>query len=202
MRESLKKNKGFNNKALKLAATQFLLDRKKNKSMTVLMPYSNSLFRMGDWYRQLLAESIGKNRWSGPTPINALGTTDQHSQLQLYNDGPNNKFIVFMRVLKHAHELSWGNVLPKEIDFLNNKKMSQVMDAAYLGTSKALTKHKRPNLTIEIPCVDELNLGALFMLFEFQIALLGQLYKVDAFNQPGVEHSKKITKQLLMKHES
>ncbi len=198
MRESLKKNKGFYNVALKLAAVQFLLDQKKGKSMTVLMPYSNHLFRIGDWYRQLLAESIGKNRWSGPTPINALGTTDQHSQLQLYNDGPNNKLIIFMRVLKPAKDLKWGNVLPDEIGFLNHKKMSQVIDAAYQGTSQALTKHKRPNLTIEVPKVDAASLGALFMLFEFEIALLGQLYKVNAFDQPGVEHSKKITKKLLM----
>lgn len=197
MREAIKRGKGVSNPALALASAQFLLDKKKGKSMTVLMPYSNYLFRVGDWYRQLLAESIGKSRGAGPTPINALGTTDQHSQLQLYSDGPNNKFFIFLRLLKHAADPEVGQVLPEEIGFLNGKKFSQVIDAAYLGTSQALTKRKHPNVTIEVPKVDAKSLGALFMLFEFQVALLGLLYKVDAFNQPGVEHSKQITKQIL-----
>ena len=197
MREAIKRGKGAQNPALKLAFTQYLLDRKKGKTMTILMPYSNYLFRIGDWYRQLLAESIGKSRWAGPTPVNALGTTDQHSQLQLFNDGPNNKLLVFMRVLKHKENPVVPDVLPQEIGFLNGKKMSQVIDAAYQGTAEALTKHKRPNITIEIPKVDARHIGALFMLFEFEIAILGKLYKVDAFNQPGVEHSKKITKSIL-----
>ena len=198
MREAIKRGKGILNPALVLAATQFILDKKKNKPMTVLMPYSNYLFRVGDWYRQLLAESIGKSRGAGPTPINALGTTDQHSQLQLYNDGPNNKLIIFMRLLKHAKDpVVPEGILPEEIAFLSGKKMRTVIDAAYKGTSEALAQHKRPNLTIEVPKVDARHLGALFMLFEFQVALLGLLYKVDAFDQPGVEHSKKITKQIL-----
>ncbi len=198
MREAIKRAKGYGNPALKLACIQYLLDRKKNKSMTVLMPYSHHLFRMGDWYRQLLAESIGKSRWAGPTPINALGTTDQHSQLQLYNEGPNNKFLIFMRVLSHAHDPELGETLPEAMNYLNGKKMSQVIDAALSGTAQALTKNKRPNVTIEVPKVDAKHIGALFMLFEFQIALLGMLYKVNAFDQPGVEESKKITKALLV----
>lgn len=197
MREAIKRAKGVNNPALALACAQYLLDKKKGKVMTVLMPYSNRLFRMGDWYRQLLAESIGKNRGAGPTPINALGTTDQHSQLQLYNDGPNNKFFVFMRLLKHNQDPVVPNLLPDEIGFLNGKSLGQVMDASYLGTAQALTKHQRPNVTLEVPKTDARHIGALFMLFEFQVALLGLLYKVDAFNQPGVEHSKQITKKIL-----
>jgi glucose-6-phosphate isomerase len=195
--ESIKKLKGVNNPALLLATLQYFMDQKRSKSMTVLMPYSNHLFRLGDWYRQLLAESIGKNPTTGPTPINALGTTDQHSQLQLYVEGPNNKLIIFFRVLKHAKDFMVPNVLPKEIGQLNNKSMSRILDASYLGTAESLAKASRPNLTIEVPKIDAKNMGALFMLFEFQVALLGLLYKVDAFNQPGVEHSKTITKQLL-----
>lgn len=197
MREAIKRSKDMSNPALALASAQFLLDKKKGKSMTVLMPYSQYLFRVGDWYRQLLAESIGKTRGAGPTPINALGTTDQHSQLQLYSDGPNNKFFIFLRLLRHTADPQVGHLLPEEIGFLNGKKFSQVIDAAYLGTSEALTKRSHPNVTIEIPKVDARSLGALFMLFEFQIALLGLLYKVNAFNQPGVEHSKHITKTIL-----
>ena len=198
MREATKRAKGIGNVALRLAAIQFLLDRKKGKPMTVLMPYSNALFRMGDWYRQLLSESIGKKASAGPTPINALGTTDQHSQLQLYSDGPNNKFLIFMRVLSHANDPKLeANVLPEPIAFLNGKKLSEMIDAAYHGTSEALRRKKRPTLTLEIPEVDARHVGGLFMLFEFQVALLGEFYKVNAFDQPGVEQSKLITTSLL-----
>jgi glucose-6-phosphate isomerase len=185
------------NPAFILAAAQYLMDTEKGKCMTVIMPYSNSLYRVADWYRQLLAESIGKNEKTGPTPIKALGTTDQHSQLQLYAEGPKNKLIIFLTSATHAKDPKIPNVLPKEIGYLNGKKMSEILDAAYKGTAESLARHETPNLTIKIPACDEENTGALFMLFEFQVAILGLLYKVDAFNQPGVEHSKQITKKLL-----
>ena len=197
MREYIKKSRAKNNPALLLAAIQFLLDRRKGKTMTVIMPYSNYLFRIGDWYRQLLAESIGKNKRSGPTPITALGTTDQHSQLQLYNEGPNNKLIIFLKPLKHCEDLKLGNILPTEMDFLNHQKIGNIIEAAYQGTAESLTQNKRPNLTINLPAINTETIGALLMLFEFQIAILGLLYKVNAFNQPGVEKSKQITKKII-----
>lgn len=199
MRDAIKTTRQGKNPALILASLQYLLDSKKSKVMTVMMPYSNRLFRIGDWYRQLLAESIGKNNKTGPTPINALGTTDQHSQLQLYNEGPNNKWFIFLRLLKYSNEVKLGSHLPHELAFLNNKKLNKVIDAALTGTSESLTKNSKPNIAIEIPKIDAENIGMLFMLFEFQVALLGLLYKVDAFNQPGVEESKIITKKLLSK---
>jgi len=197
MRGYIEKNKGIENPALLLAATQYLMDKEKGKPMTVIMPYCNELFRVADWYRQLLAESIGKNIKTGPTPINALGTTDQHSQVQLWNEGPDNKLVIFLRVLKHATDLKIGHNLPKPMDFLNGKNLSAILDASYVGTSESLVKSGRPNLTIDIPKIDAVTLGALFMLFEFQVALLGLLYGVNAFDQPGVEHGKQITKKLL-----
>ena len=197
MRQLINKTEADKNPALLLASLQYIMDRKKGRSMTVVMPYSNYLYRFSDWYRQLLAESIGKNKKTGPTPVSALGTTDQHSQLQLYNEGPENKFIIFLRVLNHSSDIKNGNTLPKELGILNSKKMSFALDASYKGTAESLAHNKRPNITIEIPEINAKNLGALFMLFEFQIALLGLLYKVDAFNQPGVEHSKQITKTIL-----
>ncbi len=199
MKEIIQKSSPEKNPALILASLQYLLDRKKGKGMTVMMPYSNPLFRVGDWYRQLLAESIGKNKSTGPTPINALGTTDQHSQLQLFNEGPNNKWFIFLNVLKHDSPLNIGNHLPKKLDFLNNKNLSEIINAAYTGTAESLSKNKRPNITLNISKVNAEAMGALFMLFEFQVALLGLIYKVDAFNQPGVEISKIITKQILSK---
>lgn len=197
MRQRIKKETGPTNPALTLAGIQYLIDQKKKKPMTVMMPYSNYLFRMGDWYRQLLAESIGKNKRSGPTPINALGTTDQHSQLQLFNEGPMDKWIVFLRVEKHKKDLKLGTHLPEKLNFLHKKKMSEVLDAAYSGTATSLALNKRPNATISFSEINEESVGAFFMLLEFQVAILGFLYKVDAFNQPGVEASKVLTKKIL-----
>ena len=199
MRELIRKAKPENNPALILACLQYLLDTQKKKVITVMMPYSNLLFRIGDWYKQLLSESLGKSKKAGPTPINAIGTTDQHSQLQLFNEGPNNKWIIFLHILKHNHDLKLGRNLPKELGFLNNKKMSEILHAAYIGTAESLAKNKRPNITIHLPTIKAEIIGALFMLFEFQVALLGHLYKINAFDQPGVEESKIITKQILSK---
>jgi len=199
MRGQIGKSSPEKNPALLLAATQYLMDIKKGKCMTVMMPYSSSLYRTADWYRQLLAESIGKNEKTGPTPLKALGTTDQHSQLQLYTEGPNNKLIIFLTSATFAKDPKIGNVLPKEIGYLNGKKLSEILAAAHAGTAGSLAAAKRPNLTIEVPTCDEENIGALIMLFEFQVALLGFMYKVNAFDQPGVEHGKKITKSLLSK---
>jgi len=197
MRDILRKTRGAKNPALALATLQHALDRKHGKTMTVLMPYSNQLFRVADWYRQLLAESLGKNGHTGPTPINALGTTDQHSQLQLYEEGPNNKWFIFLRVRRFAHDLKLGKTLPGAMAFLNGKTMGQVLDASVSGTAQSLTQHGRPNVTIEVPQIDAEHVGELLMLLECQVALLGELYGVNAFDQPGVEASKKITQKIL-----
>ena len=198
MRQTIETTPASSNPALILAVLQFLLDREKQKPLTVMMPYFNGLFRLADWYRQLLAESIGKNEHTGPTPIPALGTTDQHSQLQLYQEGPNNKFFIFLRVLHHAQDPILGEkTLPGDMAFLNGKSMGSILDAAYLGTEESLTRNFRPNVTIEIPQINAETLGELFMLLEFQVTLLGSLYQVNPFDQPGVEESKKITKKIL-----
>ena len=197
MRDSVKKKKGLENLALSLSAIQYLLDTQKKKVMTVMMPYSTPLFRVGDWYRQLLAESLGKNLKTGPTPIAALGTTDQHSQIQLYREGPNNKFLIFLTIQKPAQDTKVGNTLPNDMSYLNGKNFNTLIHAAHRGTSVALAKAKRPNLTLALPQLNEENLGALFMLLECQVALLGKMYGVNAFDQPGVEAGKVITKKIL-----
>ncbi|MBN1258696.1 glucose-6-phosphate isomerase [Candidatus Peregrinibacteria bacterium] len=197
MRGLIAKAKGEENPALLLAALQHYFDKEKKKPMTVVMPYCNELWRVADWYRQLLAESIGKNGHSGPTPLSALGATDQHSQVQLWNEGPDNKFFIFLRVISQAADLKIGKILPKPMDFLNGKTLGRILDASYKGTSESLAKNGRPNVTLEIPKTDAETVGALFMLFEFQVALLGLMYGVNAFNQPGVEHGKQITKKIL-----
>lgn len=197
MREQIKSKKGLENLALTLAGIQYLLDMEKKKMMTVMMPYSTPLFRMGDWYRQLLAESLGKNTKTGPTPIAALGTTDQHSQVQLYREGPNNKWFIFITLKSPSQDVEVGNTLPEEMSFLSGKSLTQIMHAAHQGTSKALADAKRPNVTLSLTKLNEEHLGSLFMLLECQVALMGEMYEINAFNQPGVEAGKIITKQIL-----
>lgn len=194
------------NTPFQFAALQHALDTKKGKSITVMMPYAQKLKSFADWYRQLLAESIGKkvNRKGklvevGITPVAALGTTDQHSQTQLYNEGPHDKLLVFI----HADSL--GKPLPiftkkdlkAGISYLRGVSFNTLMEVEYEATREAYTKHSRPNVTISIDEVNETALGELFLFFEGATAFLGELYGVDAFDQPGVELSKVLTKEYL-----
>ncbi|MFC1647675.1 glucose-6-phosphate isomerase [Patescibacteria group bacterium] len=175
-------------------ATLQYLNSKKGRNMTVIMPYSQHLIRFSDWYRQLLAESIGKTKDVGLTPVSALGVTDQHSQSQLYMDGPDDKFFILMKVEDLGPEV----VIPgSEIDYLEGVSFNKLMHTEQQGTTDALTHNKKPNITLNVPKVDEFNLGALFMLFEGATAFLGEFYGINAFDQPGVELSKKLTKELL-----
>ncbi|MDP2625205.1 MAG: glucose-6-phosphate isomerase [Candidatus Peregrinibacteria bacterium] len=198
--ESFEKNLPF-----QLATIQYLLG-KKDKSMTVLMPYAQKLIRFADWYRQLLAESIGKAKNEkgetvnvGITPINALGITDQHSQSQLYNEGPNDKLIIFIGVDKMKHDILIPNPYPDDptVSFLNGVTFEKLIKTEMKGTMQALTQNDRPNVLIQIPQIDEETLGQLFLLFEGSIAFLGEFYDINAFDQPGVELSKTLTKKLL-----
>lgn len=198
MRDLFYSDSMSHNMPFQIAALQYLLSL-EGKSMTVLMPYSQKLIRFADWYRQLLAESIGKDGL-GLTPINALGVTDQHSQSQLYNDGPNDKFFIFLKV----HNFGTNIEIPvstneKSVEYLKGVSFKKLIHTEQDGTTKALTQNGRPNITLEIDKVNEENLGGLFMLFECATAFLGEFFKINAFDQPGVELSKKITKQLLTK---
>ena len=183
------------NLPFQLAAIQYLLSRKK-KTINVLMPYAQKLMRLADWYQQLLAESIGKTEYIGLTPTSALGATDQHSQLQLFSDGPNDKLIIFIELANSKPEIK---IPDPEVDFLKGVTFNKLLKTEKHGTEQALTKQDRPNLTIQIDQITPETLGELFMLFEGSIAFLGEFFQIDAFDQPGVELSKKITKELLQK---
>lgn len=190
-----------------LATVQYLL-AEKGKTIHVLMPYAQKLFRLADWYRQLLAESIGKAVNAdgetvnvGITPVNALGATDQHSQSQLYNEGPHDKAIFFLAVKKLAKTIAIPNPFPKDetVSYLKKTSFNELLDLERQGTAMAYTEHGRPNATITIDVIDEYHLGQLFMLFEGATAFLGEWFGIDAYNQPGVELSKQRTKELLLK---
>jgi len=193
------KSGNLKNPAYLYSAIQYLLDVKKGKSISVMMPYSHRLKDVADWFRQLWAESLGKQRdrdgkvvTTGPTPVNALGVTDQHSQVQLYMEGPNNKSFTFLAVADHGRTV---RIPPAHKDlaafgYLGGKTLNELFEAERIGTELALTGQHRPNLTLHLPKVNAENLGKLFFFFELATAFSGELYNINAFDQPGVEAGK------------
>ena len=190
------------NIALRAALCHWLLWTRKNKTIQVAFPYSNHLWGTAFWFRQLWAESLGKasNRAgvtvnTGQTPIAALGTTDQHSQVQLYIEGPNDKVFTFWAVEKFPDV---GRI-PKErlnlpaFDYLAGQSLSKLIDAERRATAAAMIEAGRPNCTFTLQKVDEEHLGAFLQLMEFETAFMGELLEINAFDQEGVELGKKFT---------
>lgn len=193
-------SKDFNtNYPFQLAAIQYLLEWESGIHMTVMMPYSSKLYSLADWYAQLLAESIGKDG-KGLTPVKALGATDQHSQLQLYNEGPNDKLIVFIEV-EDENSPKIPQIKNEKLSYLSGITFNHLLNVEKVATEKALNEYKKATLTVKIPKISERELGKLFMLFEASIAFLGEYYRIDAFNQPGVELGKKLTKEILTQND-
>ena len=200
------KNTDINqNIAAQSALIHFLMDTKLNKKISVLMPYSSRLRYIPDWFVQLWAESLGKERDKdnnlvnvGQTPIKAIGVTDQHSQSQLYNEGPNDKIINFLRVKEFDTTLEIPNIFEYTgISYLGGKTMNQLFDAEADATMASLIDYKRPNVTINIPKVSPYYLGQLLYMLEVQTAITGALYNINAFNQPSVEQTKNYTYALM-----
>lgn len=192
------------NIAFQLATVQYLLYHQK-KTINVFMPYAQKLFRLADWYRQLLAESIGKAKNNlgeevhvGITPINALGVTDQHSQLQLYMEGPLDKLLIFLEVenFDADQKIPISSSL-SHLAYLQNVSFAELVKTEKKATADALSAKNRPHLTLKISQIDAENLGALFLFFEGATAFLGEYFEINAFDQPGVELSKTLTKKFL-----
>lgn len=173
-----------------LAKTQYDFYKKGFKT-NVLFPYSNSLSSFSNWAVQLICESTGKKS-KGITIVPALGATDQHAQSQLFHEGPNDKLIIFFEIEKFKNTLKIPNEIAKNLTF------GKLLNIEKTSTEKSLQNAKRPTLTIKLDEISEETLGELFMLFEGATAFLGEFFSVNAFNQPGVEHSKKLTKQAII----
>ncbi len=194
------------NPAYLLAAMSVLSDQKHDKSMLVTMPYADSMFGIADWFRQLWAESLGKKLstdnevvYAGQTPIKALGAIDQHSQIQLYTEGPNDKFIQLIAIEQYRKSVDIPNPpddIP-ELGYFRGGELGQLLDRERLATSWALTSAQRPNLTITIPTIDAGIVGEFFYLFQLQTVMAGALYGVNPFGQPGVEAGKNATYALM-----
>ena len=190
------------NLALRSALCHWLVWTRKAKPIQVAFPYSNHLWGTAFWFRQLWAESLGKavdrkgqTVHTGQTPIAALGTTDQHSQVQLYVEGPNDKVFSFWALEKFsaAGKIPAAPVGLPAFDALAGRTLAQLIDAERRSTAAAMVENGRPNCTYTLAKVDEEHLGAFLQLMEFQTAFLGELLNIDAFNQEGVELGKKFT---------
>ena len=185
------------------ATLQWVADTLHRKSVTVLMPYSDPLRDFAAWFVQLWAESLGKHRPDGSsvgqTPVPALGATDQHSQVQLFMEGPKNKVVSFIAVTERGTDVTipHGFSKVKELGYLGGHTLGELIDIEHRATAGALAKRGRPNLTIQLERVDAWHVGGLMMFFELATAYAGQLYGVDAFNQPGVELGKQFAYALL-----
>ena len=194
----------LNNPAYLNATLQYLAYN-KGMPISVLMPYSDRLKDIADWFRQLWAESLGKKYALdgsvvnvGPTPVNALGTTDQHSQVQLYVEGPFDKVVTFIVVDEFTTDLQFPEyaAAPK-MAYLQGHSMAELISAEQQATAAALTSSQRANSTLHIDSVNAESVGALIYLFEVQTLLAGYLFNVDPLDQPGVEEGKLFTYALM-----
>ena len=193
------------NPAAMNAVIQFLLD-KKGKNMVVMMPYAQRLKDVADWFRQLWAESLGKRMdragnvvHVGPTPVKALGVTDQHSQVQLYAEGPFDKVFNFLFVDDYTTNAPLVNPYPDvdELAYLDGASFEQLIKAEAEATQLALAEAGRPNVAHHFPVVNAFTLGQFYYLMEMQTAIAGELYNINAFDQPGVEGGKIATYALM-----
>ena len=187
------------NPALLQAVVQTIAMEEIGVNVQVMMPYADSLKYMADWFCQLWAESLGKNVTRkgravnvGQTPVKALGVTDQHSQLQLYTEGPYDKIVTFLRVEKFRNQVDIPHGVAEfpDVAFLGGKSLNQLIEAEYQGTQYALLRAGRMSQTITFPVVDAHSIGQFLYFYELVTAYAGELLDIDAFNQPGVEESK------------
>ncbi|MDX2259719.1 MAG: glucose-6-phosphate isomerase [Hyphomicrobiaceae bacterium] len=180
------------------AAVAVALARERGIAKTVMMPYADRLARLAHWYVQLWAESLGKNG-QGTSPIPALGPLDQHSQLQLYMDGPRDQMITILRTPTKGDgpRLDPGLARLAGAEYLAGRHVGDIVAAQSDALPEALATAGRPVRTIDVDRLDETAIGALMMHFMLETILAGRLMGVDPFDQPGVELAKVLTRKRL-----
>lgn len=182
------------NPAALAAALAYALAETRERHIHVLMPYADALEPLARWNAQLVGESLGKrqpgvvSRCVGPTPLAARGATDQHSQVQLFVDGPADKLVTFVRVARTRRRVAVPDGAPAE--YLGGVEIGRLLRAELEGTRIALAAADRPSTTWELPALSPDALGQLFLALELQTAYQAALYGIDAYDQPGVEAGK------------
>ncbi len=193
------------NPAAMYAMLQWLCDVRQGAHVHVYMPYSDALRDVADWFVQLWAESLGKIRPDGksvgPTPLAAVGATDQHSQVQLFMEGPLDKTVTFIAEMSREMDQPIPSTVAgmDELSYLGGHSLGELLDAERRATAGALAARGRPSMTIELPVVDAYHLGELIMLMEIATVIAGELYGVEPLDQPGVELGKQFTYALMGK---
>jgi len=179
---------------------------RRGQRITVLMPYAARLDLLSSWFRQLWGESLGKEInvdgrivGHGLTPVAALGATDQHSQIQLYNEGPFDKMITFIEVGRMREDFSLPNPFPdlEGVSYLAGKSFGEILRAERRATAMALEDNGRPNGVLHIPEISPETVGGLMTFLMLSTAVMAELLDVNAYNQPGVEKGKRIISALL-----
>ncbi|MDR3278997.1 MAG: glucose-6-phosphate isomerase [Synergistaceae bacterium] len=182
------------NPALRLASVSYLhsID---GRPMTVLMPYSNRLETFSEWFAQLWGESVGKDG-VGSTPVRALGAIDQHSQVQLYTAGPDDKLYTIINLARREVEIELPKVADESLgslSYLSGQKLGGMLGYEAASTAAALVKAGRPVVWIELDHLDAPTLGGLVFFYEYATAAAGRLLRINPFDQPGVEQGKRYT---------
>lgn len=210
MLDACKSESPDDNPALKLAATLYHYGAVKELPIAVMMPYADGLYLWADWWRQLWAESLGKRfsmtgepleKPAGTTPVKALGSTDQHSQVQLYQEGAADKVFIFLRV--ENWDASPGifktpALASEQFGYLDGKPFEAIIDAECRATVAALADAGRPCIEIAFPRVDARSVGEFIMLWQLAVSFAGIMWNVNPFDQPGVEAGKIAAKRILM----
>src|SRR5215213_8522977 len=197
------------NPAALYAGLHWAADTSQGARVHVLMPYTDRLRELAEWYRQLWAESLGKRSdregrtvHLGPTPVGAVGATDQHSQVQLFMEGPYDKAITFITVDDFGVEVKIprpatvsgaGPGLPPDLDYLPGHSLGDLLRAEYEATSAALAQMGRMNCTLRFPDLTAPTIGEAIMFFQLATGYAGAWYGIDPFDQPGVELGKRLT---------
>jgi glucose-6-phosphate isomerase len=192
------------NPALEMAALYFLLDRRRGKRVSVMMPYVNRLRLFVDWYCQLWAESLGKSnaadgKPAGTLPVRAMGAVDQHSQLQMYLESWHDKMFTFIELAEWEHDV----LIPvagedsQAFPYLAGKTVADVIHAEFRATRQVITETGHPNMTIQMPRMNAHALGQLIDLYQRVTVYTALLYGINPLDQPSVEKGKKLAVRYL-----
>jgi glucose-6-phosphate isomerase len=190
------------NPAALYAALHWAADTDLGARIHVVMPYTDRLREFAEWYRQLWAESLGKRTdregrtvHVGATPVAAVGATDQHSQVQLFMEGPFDKVITFVRLEQFGEDLAIPPRpdLPPDLAYLPGHTLGELLTAEYEATSAALAEMGRMSCTLHLPELTAETVGEAIMFFQLATGYAGVWYGIDPFDQPGVELGKRLT---------
>lgn len=211
MRARCESSEVMENPAYFYAAAHKLLAKKKQVSMSVFFPYCDALQTFGLWFAQLWAESLGKRKTrtgklinAGFTPVLAMGATDQHSQLQLYLEGPKDKLVTLVSVADLGRDVAIpatvsGGKTKSETSFLGGHKLGDLLAIERDATKAALVKNGVPLLELRVPQVSAHAIGELIFFFEVATVFAGELLGVNPLDQPAVEEGKRYANALLGK---